>query len=304
MIFCVTLIFILCLTKIYSQVNWINQFTSPQGNPLYQGTCNNGFIQSPIDVNNQNSYYNFSIGFVYENYSSITTGLTMSDMYINVSNNTGLNIGNIILERYGYLSMYNLTDVRIKSPSEHTVNGVKGDMEIQLIHKKNIGQYFTQNQNVPLPDANTYLGISLIYTNSQSNNTDNGFAKDLINAYKSGGKNLNLHSYQLTFGKKFYLYEGSETNYPCDENFNWIVIADIFYIDQSSLSVVTSKYNEKFIGGTNVKSLAPLGYRPIYRNFKLDSNDNKVYVYPINSSTVSQVNLFVLFTIILIFLCL
>ncbi len=296
------MIFLITFMKVYSQVNWINQFTSPQGDALYQGTCNNGFIQSPIDVNNQNSYYNFSVGIVYENYSSILTGLTKSDKYINLNSTAGLNLGNILFERYGYLSMYNLTDVRIKVPSEHSINGVKGAMEIQLIHKKNIGQYFTQNQNVPLPDANTYLGISLVYTTSNSNYTDNGFAKDLINAYNLGVKNINLHSYQITFGRKFYLYEGSETNYPCDENFNWVVFADMINIDTTSLSVVTNQYNQSFVGGSNVKSLGSLGARPIYRNFKLGSNDNKVFVYPINSSTVTKVNSVFLFVIVLIFL--
>ena len=58
-------------------------------------------------------------------------------------------------------------------------------MEIQLIHKKVLGQIYPANQNIRIPDANMYLGISLIYsTNTSSiNNSDNGFAQNFISAF-------------------------------------------------------------------------------------------------------------------------
>jgi carbonic anhydrase len=286
---CIAIFFNL-LQFLHSQVvDWNSTYTKGNGNPLYQDSCSQGFIQSPIDVTNSNSYYNFSIAIVYENYSSVPA-MSSSNMYINVTDpGSGVNMGNLLFERYGYLAQFNLADIRVKIPAEHTINGVRGSMEIQLIHRKVIGQYFTQNQNLQIPDANINLGISLIYSETVSNTGDNGFAKDLITAFSTKSTNLPLSKYLLTLGKKFFLYEGAETNYPCDENFNWIIFNDIINIDTNSLNIIKNAYIAKYNSGSNVKSVSPLGGRPVYRNFKLGADDTKVYVYPVNSASAVKI---------------
>jgi len=299
-------IFILffAISSINSQKNWINNFTTNSTpNNLYQNTCQKGSLQSPVDLALNSSYYNSSLTIVSENYKNITPSqIRTSDMYINLTIPSDL--GSIVLERYGYLNLYSLTDIRIKYPSEHSINGIKGSMEIQLIHKKVLGQIYPANQNIRIPDANMYLGISLIYsTNTSSiNNSDNGFAQNFISAFKNiSSPNVALNTYNITLGKRFFLYEGSDTNYPCDENFNWIVFSDFFNIDSNSLSTVLTTYMPLFIGPSNIKLNANLDYRPIFRNFKMQSNDTQVYVYPINSSSRMRVEL-ILISIILLFL--
>lgn len=290
------------LQSMFSQlVDWNSTFTKSQSDPLYQDSCSSGFLQSPIDFTSSNSFYTNSITIVFENYSTVPS-MRMSDKYINVTATQNINMGNIIFERNGYLSQYTLADIRIKSPSEHSFNGVRYSMEIQLVHRKILGQYFSQNQNLGLPDANSNLVVSILYSESTAAFTDNGFAKDLISAYSAGTQNLQLSKYRITIAKKFYLYEGAETNYPCDENFNWIVFSDVYNIDGTSLNTVKNLYSSKFTGGSNVKTIAPLAGRPIYRNFKLGSDDNKVYVYPINSSSVVTLGfaMMVLFCLLLI----
>lgn len=296
-------IFNFMLKSIFSQINWSNTYTVAVGNPLYQDSCASGFIQSPINLNLTSSYYTNVMSIVYENYTTNTSAVpTMSNKYINFTD-SAMNYGSILFERAGYISLYNLTDIRIKIPSEHSIAGVKGVMEIQLIHKKVIGQFYQPNQNVMLPDANTVLGISIIYTDQPANFSDNGFAKDLIASYQSGNVTLglNLNKYQITLGKKFYLYEGAETSYPCDENLNWIVMSDFYSVD-SSYTAIKSKYANAFTGNSNTKTIAPLMNRPIFRNFKVNNTDTAVYIYPINSSDglkFSLISLIISFLIIL-----
>ena len=229
-------------------------------------TCKYGRLQSPIKLNEYDSTYSNSFSFVYQNYKELNLS-PIDDQYTLIWNITDENGGGYVnFEKEGVIKQYELIRIELY-PGEHDVDGIKGDYELHLIHKKNLNFNSNKNQYRKIVDANMFLTVVLryitnkTYCNQADNNciSDNGLLSDINNA----SVNINLNNYPIYQDKRAYLYEGSFLNIPCDENVNYYVIKDLFYSD-FNVSLITNIDTTKF---NAIKTEARRYGRPVLKNF-------------------------------------
>ena len=129
------------------------------------------------------------------------------------------------------IKQYELTKIELY-PKIHKVDGIMGDFELHLVHKKNLDFNSNKNQYRKIVDANMYLVVVLRYTTNCNNLvciSDNGLFSKLKGISSEG--TINLNSYPIFQDKRAYLYEGSFLYTPCDENVNYYVVNDFFHSD-------------------------------------------------------------------------
>ncbi len=240
-------------------------------------TCKMGRLQSPIDLSDTTSKYNSTINPLYYNYQPLSNAVVNWNsegrvLELKPESSTG-NYGYLGLSRGGALKQYALVGVQISFPGEHSIEGVISQAEVKLIHDKVIPFATTVDQYRSIPDSNTHLVISILYSPS-ANNTDNGFMDQILSTYNTQAntfnygtsQNINLLSYRLFQDRQFYFYEGSFTSAPCDENVNYIVVKDNFYLSPTAKNILTQAYS-KYTGSIASKSRTDLFGRSVYRNY-------------------------------------
>lgn len=240
--------------------------------------CKTGRIQSPIELSDENSKYSqehvltnidyFNVNNVYVNFNERILKLFQN-------NQNSANWGNVNYKKDGYLSQFELIDIEFYYPAEHVIKSegsvIVPDVEVKLIHKKNNFFYSSTNELRNYTEPNSYLIVSLLYkTNSLF--SDNGFLTDLITVYNPTRsarlmRNVDLDSYGLIKNNRYYMYDGSFSYYPCDENVSYIVVKDIFTISENDVNDIISRYSSKYVTPFVNKAIAMPYGRPVYRNF-------------------------------------
>ena len=141
----------------------------------------------------------------------------------------------------------------------HKVDGEKGDYELHLIHEKNLDFITNKNQYRSIQDANMYLVIILRYSDCKDKacTSDNNLLKNILTTSQ-----IKLNDYSIFQDKRAYFYEGSFVHIPCDENVNYYVVKDLFFLNIDE----NSKLNDFPSDSANIKAANTFG-RPVYKNF-------------------------------------
>ena len=192
-------------------------------------SCDIGRLQSPIELNEYESDYSNSFSFVYEFYNT-PMEISKENTYTVFWNIT--NGGFVNFEKQGVIKQYELQKIELYN-GIHKIDGISGDYELHLVHKKNLDFNSHKNQYRKIVDANMYLTVVLRYkTNCNDNNikciSDNGLISNLINDTNP----FDLNKYPIYQDKRAYFYEGSFLYTPCDENVNYYVVNDFFYSEE------------------------------------------------------------------------
>ena len=220
------------MEKIFFLLIIILCFTSPiisiEAKWREYSACKYGRLQSPIELNEYDSTYSNKFSFVYQYYKD-------SGARFNSGSYTHLweiDEGNFVnFEKEGVIKQYELTKIELY-PKIHKVDGIMGDFELHLVHKKNLDFNSNKNQYRKIVDANMFLVVVLRYTTDCNNLaciSDNGLFSKLKGISSEG--TINLNSYPIFQDKRAYLYEGSFLYTPCDENVNYYVVKDFFHSD-------------------------------------------------------------------------
>ena len=223
--------------------------------------CKLGRLQSPIEINENESIYANNFSFVYQNYKESNFKNESYD-YANVYkfDNGG---GYINFERGGVIKQYELKRFEIY-PGIHPIDGKTGDYELHLIHEKNLNFVTNKNQYRSIQDANMYLVIVLRYINETNCDgkrciSDGGLLKKI-----AGKEKVNLNEYSVFQDKRAYFYEGSSLYIPCDENVNYYVIKDFFTLPGNIGEIKDFKLPD--YGNSTISQSKKYG-RPVYKNF-------------------------------------
>ena len=218
--------------------------------------CRLGRLQSPISIKESESIYSSNFSFVYQNYKNFPIKNDSNLDYATVfKNEEGKNGGYINFEKGGVIKQYELQRIEIY-PGLHEIDGEKGEIELHIVHKKNLDFVTNKNQYRSIQDANMYLVVVLRYRTDCSKDipctSDNG----LLNEVNKDSSTIDLNKYSIFQEKRAFFYEGSSLHIPCDENVNYYVVKDFF--------------NTQSVNIENKDDKIPLSNtfgRPIYKNF-------------------------------------
>lgn len=227
----------------------------------------NGKNQSPININ-KSEVQDCDI------LCDINLSYKPSNCILTVKNRTPLvyfSSGSII-EHIATKDILSLKAMTIHTPSLHSINGVKYDMEIVLYHKVS-GNLDKKSQNyVPGGTA-----ISLLFEKGNDHGKQNNFLNSFIykipNDIDSIDKNIEVDvgdnwgpEMLLPEIKSYYYYEGSLPFPPAEEGWKWIIFEEIQQVSSHILDVL----NLGFLN--NIRTLKPLNTRKVSYNSNIDIN--------------------------------
>jgi carbonic anhydrase len=233
----------------YSESDWPSQ-------------CKGGSKQSPVDIPSltSSSIVNSTSYFQY-----ITTSFPLiKDMKVGLISGTSLGVnltevgGFLTAMKNGTTYRYDLVNLLVHTPSEHTINGYTYDVEVQLVLSKNVTWLTGQGVTVD-PDANNdYLMVSTFYF---SNATSSDTLSEAFNPANSFTNN-DISIYTST-SNSFYFYEGSLTTPNCDEKANWVINSAVNSMTSGQLSSIKTWVNSYYKTG-NARSTKSLNSRTVY----------------------------------------
>jgi carbonic anhydrase len=197
-------------------------------------TCGFGTTQSPIDIAKTTRADLPDILFHYQP-SKLTLLNTGFGVEADVSTGNSIEING---------ELFDLVQLQIHVPSEHSINGKLAEGEIQLVHRNAARELAVIAVLLRAGLEDTTLRD--LWNNLPSNS---GVSKDLE-------REINLEEI-LPIHRQTYRYEGSQTVPPCDEIAKWFVLRDAMHVSARQLAAWTALF------GPNNRPVQPLNHRMI-----------------------------------------
>ncbi|KAK6926763.1 Alpha carbonic anhydrase domain [Dillenia turbinata] len=184
--------------------------------------CNNGTMQSPVDILDDNVQVVSNLGRLNTSYMPSTATLVNRGRYIELrwdGDAGSLNIDGI---------EYELQQIHWHVPAEHTFNGVRNDLEAHLVHKSlTTGHTAVVGITYHIGPPDLFLAIlagdteALIATREEEREA--GIIDPNLVRIEEGN---------------YYRYSGSLTVPPCDENVAWTLIQKVCFSSTISFSQI------------------------------------------------------------------
>ncbi|KAL8501393.1 hypothetical protein ACS0TY_020796 [Phlomoides rotata] len=206
--------------------------------------CNSGDMQSPIDLLNKRVRIVSHLGTLNRNYYP--------------ANATLINRGHDMMLRWtedaGHIQIngtrYYLRQCHWHTPSEHTLNGRRFDMEVHLVHQSS--------------DNRTAV-IGIMYKIGRHNSFLTKINRELeaLTHVQDIEKNVGIIDPELIkFGsRKYYRYIGSLTVPPCTQNIIWTIVRKVRTVTREQVHLIRSAVHDE--SEVNARPLQPLNERSI-----------------------------------------
>lgn len=224
-----------------------------------------GQNQSPININKSEIQDCDILCDINMNYANSNCILTVKNRTPIIYFSSGS-----MVEHVATKDILSLKAMTIHTPSLHSVNGIKYDMEVVLYHKVS-GNLDKKSQNyVPGGTA-----ISILFEkgtdHGKQNNFFNSFVYKIPNDTDTIDKNIEIDvgdnwgpEMLLPEIKSYYYYEGSLPFPPAEEGWKWIVFEEVQQISSHILEVLNLAFSN------NIRSLKPLNSRKVSYNNNID----------------------------------
>lgn len=205
--------------------------------------CNNGDLQSPIDLSNQRVKVIPKLGDLKRNYKLCNA--TVKNRGHDISLQWVGDAGSIQING----TEYKLQQGHWHAPSEHSINGRRYDLELHMVHVS--------------PDNNIAV-VGLLYKTGQP---DKFLSKMMSNITSMADKMEQrkmgvIHPRDIKMGgRKYYKYMGSLTVPPCTEGVTWIINKKIRTVSREQvkqLRLAVHDYAEM-----NARPVQPLNLREV-----------------------------------------
>ncbi|GLT54615.1 hypothetical protein SLA2020_278000 [Shorea laevis] len=205
--------------------------------------CKNGTMQSPIDLMDERVEIVSHLGRLKRSYSPSTANL----------NNTGHDIKLKWDGGAGYIEInetqYVLKECHWHSPSEHTINGKRFDLEVHMVHESLDGIAVVGIlYKIGPPDS--FLSSLKDHLETISN------TGEVVSAGIVNPKNIKIGS------RKYYRYIGSLTTPPCTENVVWTIVRKVRTVSQEQVRLLRVAVHDD--AGTNARPLQPINRRLVH----------------------------------------
>ncbi|GAA0167117.1 dehydratase [Lithospermum erythrorhizon] len=206
--------------------------------------CNNGTMQSPIDMLHQRVRVVANSGILRKDYRPANATLINRghDMMLKFEGDAG--------NMYINGTPYPLRQCHWHSPSEHTVNGIRFDMEIHLVHLTATGEIAVIGAFYHLGTNDSFLLRMAPYLRALENTTTIGRSVGVIDP-----RNIQIGS------GSYYRYVGSLTVPPCTQNVDWSIVRNIKTVGESQVRLIRQAVQDS--SETNARPLQPINQRTI-----------------------------------------
>ncbi|XP_057451090.1 alpha carbonic anhydrase 7-like [Lotus japonicus] len=211
-------------------------------------SCKNGSMQSPIDLLNERVQIVSHLGALQMNYKPSNATLK----------NRGHDIMLELHDNSSYLQIngtkYVLKQFHWHSPSEHTIEGRRLDLELHMVHETPsgsqaavIGMLFKTGRPDPLLSSLTN------HLEAISNSTEAEIAVGVIDPGL------------IRIGRtQYYRYNGSLTTPPCTENVPWTIVREVRSVSKEQIELLRGSVHDD--SDTNARPLQPINNRIVKFN--------------------------------------
>ncbi|KAM6568238.1 hypothetical protein CsatB_016223 [Cannabis sativa] len=206
--------------------------------------CGNGTSQSPINISRLQ--FTPNLGALQTQYKPAQATLINRGHDISVKWNGdagGLNING---------TNYTLMDCHWHTPSEHTINGRRFDLELHIVHENSLNETTVVGILYRYGLPNPFLSTLYDQIRSLDNNTNREIPLGIINPYSIGFAN----------NTGYYRYNGSLTTPPCYENVLWTLLTQIQTVSLRQVQALKEAVNDGY--EENARPIQPINGRTVY----------------------------------------
>jgi carbonic anhydrase len=180
-----------------------------------------GKVESPINVETAKTIKAHLPDVTY-NYSPFNFKIVDNGHTIQV-----LNAGNNTLTLDG--NTFEFKQFHFHHKGEHAINGVKGEMEMHLVHADSAGNLLVVAMIIKEGAANPTIGKVLQHIPEEKEKET------------ESNTSINL-SDVLPADKKYYTYTGSLTTPPCTDGIEWIILKQPITMSAEQIASFTKRY--------------------------------------------------------------
>ncbi|GLT33774.1 hypothetical protein SLA2020_494400 [Shorea laevis] len=217
--------------------------------------CSNGTMQSPIDLLNERVEVVSHLGRLKRSYkpSNATLMNRGHDMKLSFEGEAGS------IEING--TEYELKQLHWHSPSEHTINGVRLDLELHMVHESQDGKNAVVGIMYKIGRPDSFL---LSLRDHLENITDVTTGESVVGVIDP--RDIKIGS------RKYYRYLGSLTTPPCTENVVWTIVRKVRTVTREQVKLLRVAVHDD--SNSNARPLQPINSRTVqlYRPDEKEEN--------------------------------
>ncbi|XVF20263.1 hypothetical protein REPUB_Repub11eG0182700 [Reevesia pubescens] len=206
--------------------------------------CSNGTMQSPIDMSNERVKTVSYLGRLKRSYkpSNATLRNRGHDMMLRWEGDAGS------IEING--TEYALNQCHWHSPSEHTINGRRYDLEVHMVHESADGKVAVVGIMYKIGRPDSFLSSLIDHLRAITDVTDAESAVGVIDP-----RHLKIGS------RKYYRYIGSLTIPPCHENVVWSIVRKVRTVTREQVRLLRVAVHDA--SNTNARPVQSINKRTV-----------------------------------------
>ncbi|KAI7741010.1 hypothetical protein M8C21_004775 [Ambrosia artemisiifolia] len=194
---------------------------SPNGPNNWGGMCNNGDMQSPIDLTHKRVQTTSKLGRLDTDYKPANTTLINKGHEMELKWIGGA--GHIHING----TEYQLKDAHWHTPTEHTINGQRFNLELHLVHESIDKKKAVVGILYKIGRHDSFLAKMEPCFKALASRTD---------VEKSVGT---IDPRDIKIGsRKYYRYIGSLTTPPCNQSVIWTIVQEVRTVSQEQLRII------------------------------------------------------------------
>ncbi|XP_050233858.1 alpha carbonic anhydrase 7-like [Mercurialis annua] len=190
--------------------------------------CSNGSMQSPIDLLNEKVKIVPQLGTLKRRYQPSNATLKKRGHDIMLKWQPGG--GTLKIKGTEYI----LKQCHWHSPSEHTINGKRHDLEIHKVHKSKDGKVAVVGIIYKIGRPDSFLSSLEERLRLVAGTKENETLAGIINP-----KDIKLGS------REYYRYIGSLTTPPCTENVLWTIVRKVRTVSRKQVNLLRAASHDK-----------------------------------------------------------
>ncbi|CAN8279016.1 unnamed protein product [Cochlearia groenlandica] len=223
--------------------------------------CSAGKIQSPIDIQRRQTFYNRGLESLQRDY--YTANATLVNHVCNVAMIFGEEAGYVVVDNKNYT----LVQMHWHTPSEHHLHGVKYAAELHMVHQAKDGSFVVVASLFKIGSEEPFLAqmkeklVKLKEERSKGNRT----------AQVEVGEINTKHIERKT--RKYFRYVGSLTTPPCSENVSWTILGKVRSMSKEQVELLESPLNISY--KHNSRPCQPLNGRRVEMFYEMATDKKR-----------------------------